>query len=200
MKKVLVIIVCLAIVCAAVFLGGKYLFPEQYEKMTEKFSETKEQGTPESKTAEDYQKSFLLAWGMSVEDAEKIIIDDWNGTFHADQETENDESIFRVYTVPELGDLGKQKVKMFLEFDQDGLYYIQLYFEEGDNQKTVELAQNGLGEMLSETQNSMGDTQKSLLTKEGTAVVLNEENQIIFYNAYSKNSATRENNTMYNIL
>ncbi|MBR3941754.1 MAG: hypothetical protein IKJ55_00220 [Clostridia bacterium] len=195
MKKAIVIILCVAIVGVGVFYGFKKIFPEQYEKLTAEIAEKKEQ-----EEIKNYKESFLLSWGMSIEDVDKLIVEDWDGKFHADQEMISGECITRVYTATKLGDLENKNVKMFLEFDDEGLYFVHLYFEEGDNTEAVDLAEKGLEVVLSDTKDKNGDVQKSVLTTEGTAVIYNDVKQVIFYNAYSQNNTTRENNTLYNIL
>ena len=145
---------------------------------------------------QDFSDSFHLWMGMTKEEAEKVIVDEWNGV--PGEEYTDINTVTCSYTVEQIGDLEKQEGKIFLEYDAQGLYYIDLFLMDG-NQSTVAFLRKVFGDKFVETETTIGEKYMVCTREDGLTVLYDDKNRVIVYDALRDNVWSESRNSEYKI-
>ena len=188
--------VVLLIIAAVLFLTWWHWdgICEFFDADARKAAEMTENG--KAKGTKDFSDAFLLKMGMSQAEAEQIIINEWNGV--RNEEYTDINTVSSAYTVEQVGELGNCKCKIFTEYDNKGLYCIELFLSEG-NGDAVNFLHEMLGEVFKETQTVAGEPYMAYLREDGLAFLYDQINRVIVYDTLRDNVWSKERNSEYKI-
>lgn len=187
------IFICILIVGIAC-LG--YCYFQKITNAPQKTDGTEDNTLQTDEQNEDFTEDFILSLNMSRDRAEEIILETCGGIpgeSYTDVNTEHS-----AFMVDSLGALGEQSAKIFLEFDRDGLYCIELFFMDG-NKAGIPYLHKVFGDSFAEITNSMGETYNVFCRQDGLVVLYDYASRVIIYDAFRQNVWTEGRNSEYKI-